>query len=70
MSIWTGIESEFNAIIGDVKSVPEKLEALVGLHSKAQTLAALESALTTIVEDSTKVAADKVSEILAAVGKA
>ncbi|MGQ7939125.1 hypothetical protein [Paraburkholderia sp. D1E] len=70
MSIWTGIEAEFNAIVGDVKSVPEKLEALVGLHAKAQTLSTLESSLTTIVEDTTKAAADKVSEILAAVGKA
>jgi hypothetical protein len=70
MSIWAGIESEFNAIVADVKSVPEKLEALVGLHAKAQNLSALESTLTTIVEDTTRAAADKVTEILAAVGKA
>ena len=69
MSIWTGIENEFNAIIADARSVPEKLAALVELHSKASGLSALESTVTTIVEDAAKGTADKVTEILQAVGK-
>lgn len=69
MSIWTAVETEFNAIVADARSVPEKLAALVELHGKAQGLAALESAVTTIIEDTAKATVDKVSEILKAVGK-
>lgn len=69
MSIWTGIEGEFNAIVSDARSIPEKLAALVDLHGKAQTLSSLESAITTIVDDGTKATADKVQEILQAAGK-
>lgn len=69
MSIWTGIESEFNAIVADARSVPEKLAALVELHSKASSLSTLESSVTSIVEDASKATADKVTEILQAVGK-
>lgn len=69
MSIWTSVETEFNAIIADARSIPEKLTALVDLHGKAQGLAALESTVTTIIEDTTKATADKVTEILKAVGK-
>lgn len=69
MSIWTGIESEFSAIVSDGRSIAEKLAALVELHGKATTLSALESSVTTIIEDATKATADKVTEILKAVGK-
>jgi ribosome biogenesis protein Tsr3 len=69
MSIWSSIESEFNAIIADARSVPEKLAALVDLHGKAQTLSSMEATVTTIVDDTTKGTADKVQEILHAVGK-
>ncbi|WP_321921723.1 hypothetical protein [Burkholderia sp. BCC1998] len=69
MSIWTSIENEFNAIVADARSIPEKLAALVELHSKAQGLSDIENTVTAIVEDAGKATADKVSEILHAVGK-
>lgn len=69
MSIWTGIENEFNTIVNDARGIGEKLESLVGLQSKVAELKALEPALTTIVEDASKATADKVEAILAAVGK-
>ncbi|MFT4068925.1 hypothetical protein [Paraburkholderia sp.] len=69
MSIWTSIESEFNAIVTDTRSIPEKLAALVDLHGKAQSLSTLEATLTTIVEDAAKATTDKVQEILQAIGK-
>ncbi|PXX15846.1 hypothetical protein C7399_109181 [Paraburkholderia tropica] len=69
MSIWTTIESEFNAIVTDARSIPEKLAALVDLHGKAQNLSSLESAVTMIIEDTAKATADKVTEIMQAVGK-
>lgn len=69
MSIWANIESEFNTIIGDARSIPEKLAAMVDLHSKAQSLSTIEGTVTTIVDDATKATADKVTAILQAVGK-
>lgn len=69
MSIWTDIETEFNAIVADAKSIPEKLAALVDLNGKASALSSLEATVTTIVEDAAKSTADKVTEILHAVGK-
>ncbi|MHB9838520.1 hypothetical protein Q8F57_027200 [Paraburkholderia terrae] len=69
MSVLQSIENEFNAIVADARSVPEKLAALVGLHTRAQELQALELSLSAIVEDASKATADKVSEILHAVGK-
>lgn len=69
MSVLQSIENEFNAIVSDARSVPEKLAALVGLHNRAQELTQLEASITTIVDDSTKATADKVTEILHAVGK-
>jgi ribosome biogenesis protein Tsr3 len=69
MSIWAGIESEFSAIVADARSIPEKLAALVELHGKAQSLSAIEASVTSIVEDTTKATADKVTEIMHAVGK-
>lgn len=69
MSIWTGIETEFNAIVADARSIPEKLAALVDLHGKAQSLSSIEATVTSIVEDASKQTSDKVAEILTAVGK-
>lgn len=69
MSIWAAIESEFNAIVADARSVPEKLAALVDLHGKAQGLAGIESTVTTIIEDATKATEEKVTAIMQAVGK-
>lgn len=69
MSIWAAIESEFNTIIADARSVPEKLAALVDLHGKAQGLAGIETTIMTIIEDTTKVTDEKVTAILQAVGK-
>jgi hypothetical protein len=69
MSVLAGIEAEFNAIVADARSIPEKLAALVGLHSRAQELTSLESSITSIIEAASKATADKVTEILHAVGK-
>jgi hypothetical protein len=68
MTILASIEAEFNAIVADVKSVPEKLEALVGLQSKAQALQALEASVTAIINGPDALDA-KVEAILKAVGK-
>lgn len=67
--MFASLEAEFAAIVGDVTSIPEKLAALVGLHSKAQAVEALATPMTAIIEDTTKVTADKVQEILTLVGK-
>lgn len=69
MSIWAAIENEFNAIIADARSVPEKLAALVDLHGKAQGLSSIESSVTTIIEDASKATEEKVTAIMQAVGK-
>lgn len=68
MSIISSIESEFAAIVADARSVPEKLEALIGLHSKAQAVTALEPVLTAIINSGDAVEA-KVEAIVRAVGK-
>lgn len=70
MSFWTDIETEFNAVIAGADSIPAKLEALVGLQSKAAAMTALTAQLTSIVEDAATATADKVAAILAATGKA
>lgn len=67
--MFAALEAEFNAIVSDARSVAEKLEALVGLHSKAQAIEALTAPMTTIIEDATKSTEQKVAEILTAVGK-
>lgn len=64
MSIWESIESEFNTIVADARSVPEKLASLVDLHGRAQSLASIESTVTSVIEDAGKSTADKVIEIL------
>ena len=69
MSVLQSIENEFNAIVQDTRSIPEKLAALVGLHSRAQELTTLEASITAIVDDASKATADKVTEILHAIGK-
>lgn len=67
--MFASLEAEFNSIINDVKSIPEKLEALVGLHTKAQAVEALAAPMTAIIEDTSKTTEQKVTEILTAVGK-
>jgi hypothetical protein len=67
--MFASLEAEFSAIVNDVKSVPEKLEALVGLHVKATAVAALAAPLTTILEDAAQTTEQKVEAILVAVGK-
>jgi len=67
--MFAALEAEFNAIINDVKSVPEKLEALVGLHTKATAVEALAAPMTTVIEDASKTTEVKVTEILTMVGK-
>ena len=69
MSVLQSIETEFNTIVADARSIPEKLAALVGLHARAQELTSLESSITSIIDDASKATADKVTEILHAVGK-
>jgi hypothetical protein len=68
MSIMASIEQEFQNIIADARSIPEKLAALVGLHAKSQELAQLEEQITTIVNGGEAVET-KVEGILHAVGK-
>ena len=63
------LEAEFNTIVNDVKTIPEKLEALVGLQSRAKELENLSAPLTAVIEDASKATAQKVEEILAMVGK-
>jgi hypothetical protein len=67
--MFAAIEAEFSAIVNDVKSIPEKLEALVGLHNKSRELDAMIQPMTTIIEDQTKTTQQKVTEILSLVGK-
>lgn len=67
--MFAALEAEFNAIITDVRSVPEKLEALLGLHAKSQALDALVAPLTAVVEDAAKSTEQKIQEILTLVGK-
>ena len=67
--MFAALEAEFSAIVNDVKSIPEKLEALVGLHSKAAAVEALAAPMTAIVEDASKTTEQKVTEILTLVGK-
>ena len=67
--MFAALEAEFAAIVNDAKSIPEKLEALVGLHTKAEAVAALSAPMTLIIEDTTKATEQKVQEILALVGK-
>jgi hypothetical protein len=67
--MFAALEAEFNAIVNDARSVGEKLEALVGLHSKSAELEALATPLATVIEDASKATATKVTEILTMVGK-
>ena len=67
--MFAALEAEFNSIINDVKSVPEKLEALVGLHTKSQAVEALAAPMTAVIEDTSKTTEVKVTEILTMVGK-
>lgn len=69
MSFWTDIEAEFNAVIADARSVPEKLEALVGIRNKAADMTALQARITSVIDDGSIATPDKVTVILQAVGK-
>jgi hypothetical protein len=63
------LEAEFATIVGDVKSIPEKLEALVGLHAKVQAVEAMAAPMTTIIGDAAQTVEQKVTAILTLVGK-
>jgi hypothetical protein len=67
--MFAALEAEFNAIVADGRSVAEKLESLIGLHAKSATVDSFAPALTAIVEDAAKTTEQKVTDILAAVGK-
>jgi hypothetical protein len=67
--MFAAIEAEFNAIVADARSIPEKLEALIGLHTRSQAVEALATPMTTIIEDASKPTVQKVTEILTMVGK-
>jgi hypothetical protein len=67
--MFAAIEAEFNAIVADARSIPEKLEALIGLHTKSQAIEALATPLATVIEDASKPTTQKVTEILTMVGK-
>lgn len=69
MSFWQSIEAEYQAVIADARSVPEKLEALVGIRNKAAEMSALETQITSIINDGSIATPDKVTQILQAVGK-
>jgi hypothetical protein len=68
MSILSSIETEFQTIVNDGRSVAEKLASLVDLHGKAQTLVQLEPQLVQLIESGIP-APEKVEQILKAVGK-
>lgn len=63
------LETEFNAIVADVKSIPEKLESLLGFKTKVDSVNALAAPITTIIEDTTTTTEQKVEAILTAAGK-
>lgn len=67
--MFAALEAEFNTIIADARSIPEKLEALLGLHTRSQAIDALAVPMTAIIEDASKTTEQKVTEILTAVGK-
>jgi hypothetical protein len=67
--MFAALEAEFNTIIADARSIPEKLEALLGLHTRSQAIDALAAPMTAIIEDASKTTEQKVTEILTAVGK-
>lgn len=68
MSILSSIEAEFATIMGDARSVSEKIEAIVGLQSKKKELDALDEQLTAIINSADPVEV-KVEAIARAVGK-
>lgn len=67
--MFKALETEFEAIVTDVKSIPEKLEAFLGLKAKVDTVNALAAPITTIIEDTTATTEQKVEAILTATGK-
>lgn len=67
--MFAALEAEFNSIVNDARSVGEKLEALVGLHTKNAEIEALAAPMATVIEDASKATAIKVTEILTMVGK-
>lgn len=69
MSIINSIEAEFQSIIADARSVPEKLAALVGLHTKSQELAQIEPQLVALIDNTGIPSPEKVEQILKMVGK-
>ena len=69
MSFWQDIEAEYSAVIADARSIPEKLEALVGIRNKAAEMTTLQATITGIIDNGAIATPDKVTQILQAVGK-
>jgi hypothetical protein len=69
MSFWDQIDADYNAVITSADTVAVKLENLVGIQTRAQTMTSLTTQITAIVDDGTKNTPDKVTEILTLVGK-
>ncbi len=67
--MFASIENEFHAIIDATTGVAEKLEALVGLHAKAQEVEQLGTNISQVIDDVNKGTQQKVQEILNMVGK-
>ena len=67
--MFAALEAEFAAIVNDARSIPEKLESLMGLHTKVEAINALTAPMTAIIEDGNKATEQKVQEILTLVGK-
>jgi hypothetical protein len=68
MSILSSIETEFQAIVNDGRSVAEKLASLVDLHGRAKALEELEPQLVQLIESGLP-SPEKVEQILKMVGK-
>lgn len=69
MSFWTDIEAEYNSVIASADTVAVKLDNLMGIQTRAAQMTALQNQIQAILEDGSKANADKVTEILTAVGK-
>lgn len=63
------IETEFNTILSKAIPTMDKLEALVGLHAKASTVAALQPQLTTILTNAALTNEQRIEQILTLTGK-
>ena len=69
MSFWDQIEADYTAVIASADTVAVKLENLMGIQTRAQTMTTLTAQITAIVDDGSKATVDKVTDILTLVGK-